>query len=108
MALVLLVLPTLLITVIMCDVSLPRPHPLDNAGFLAFSTFAWMTPMMWSMFRNKLDISSLSLSPFDVADTSGERYDTFLLMHDGPTFLYCHLIQFQHSYRRDTRLDCLL
>uniref|UniRef100_A0A7N6AF19 ATP-binding cassette, sub-family C (CFTR/MRP), member 12 n=1 Tax=Anabas testudineus TaxID=64144 RepID=A0A7N6AF19_ANATE len=50
-----------------------QPHPLDNAGFLSFATFAWMTPMMWAMFRNKLDVSSLSLSPFDVADTSGER-----------------------------------
>lgn len=63
-----------------------RPHPLDNAGFLAFATFAWMTSMMWSMFRNKLDVSSLSLSPFDVADTSGERYDTLLLMHCGLRF----------------------
>uniref|UniRef100_A0A7N5ZUU6 ATP-binding cassette, sub-family C (CFTR/MRP), member 12 n=1 Tax=Anabas testudineus TaxID=64144 RepID=A0A7N5ZUU6_ANATE len=54
-------------------VLISRPHPLDNAGFLSFATFAWMTPMMWAMFRNKLDVSSLSLSPFDVADTSGER-----------------------------------
>ncbi|KAK2853475.1 hypothetical protein Q5P01_006136 [Channa striata] len=50
-----------------------QPHPLDNAGFLTFTTFAWMTPMMWGMFRNKLDISMLSLSHFDEADTSGER-----------------------------------
>ncbi|XP_053195402.1 ATP-binding cassette sub-family C member 12 [Scomber japonicus] len=48
-------------------------HPLDNAGFLSFTTFAWMTPMMWGMFRNKIDVTSLNLSPFDVADTSGER-----------------------------------
>ncbi|XP_067351135.1 ATP-binding cassette sub-family C member 12 [Channa argus] len=50
-----------------------QPHPLDRGGFLAFTTFSWMTPMMWGMFRNKLDISSLRLSDFDVADTSGER-----------------------------------
>ncbi|XP_030576502.1 multidrug resistance-associated protein 9 [Archocentrus centrarchus] len=54
--------------------SSPQSHPVDNAGFLSFSTFAWMTPMMWSIFRNKLDISNLHLSPFDVADTSGERF----------------------------------
>ncbi|XP_070762761.1 ATP-binding cassette sub-family C member 12 [Enoplosus armatus] len=50
-----------------------QTHPLDNAGFLSFTTFAWMTPMMWAMFRNKLDMSSLNLSPLDAADTSGER-----------------------------------
>ncbi|XP_041813283.1 ATP-binding cassette sub-family C member 12 isoform X2 [Chelmon rostratus] len=48
-------------------------HPVDNAGFLSFTTFAWMTPMMWSMFRDKLDMNSLSLSPLDAADTSGNR-----------------------------------
>ncbi|XP_041841880.1 ATP-binding cassette sub-family C member 12-like [Melanotaenia boesemani] len=32
-----------------------------------------MTPMMWAIFRNRLDFSSLGLSPHDVADTSGER-----------------------------------
>ncbi|XP_047437487.1 ATP-binding cassette sub-family C member 12 isoform X2 [Mugil cephalus] len=53
------------------------PHPLDNAGFLSFMTFAWMTPFMWSMFRNKLDMSSHTLSPLDVADTSGERLQRF-------------------------------
>ncbi|XP_044223017.1 ATP-binding cassette sub-family C member 12 isoform X1 [Thunnus albacares] len=50
-----------------------QSHPVDNAGFLSFTTFAWMTPMMWAMFRNKVDPSSLNLSPFDVSDTSGER-----------------------------------
>uniref|UniRef100_A0AAQ5YG79 ATP-binding cassette, sub-family C (CFTR/MRP), member 12 n=1 Tax=Amphiprion ocellaris TaxID=80972 RepID=A0AAQ5YG79_AMPOC len=29
--------------------------------FFSFTTFAWMTPMMWAMFRNKLDMSSLNL-----------------------------------------------
>ncbi|KAM6942731.1 ATP-binding cassette sub-family C member 12 [Xenentodon cancila] len=53
--------------------SSPQSHPVDNAGFLSFTTFAWMTPMMWSMFRNRLDMSSLGLSAFDIADTSGER-----------------------------------
>ncbi|XP_063336137.1 ATP-binding cassette sub-family C member 12 isoform X2 [Pelmatolapia mariae] len=54
--------------------SSPQPHPVDNAGFLSFMTFAWMTPMMWSIFRNKLDISELKLSPFDIADTSAQRF----------------------------------
>ncbi|CAJ1048484.1 LOW QUALITY PROTEIN: multidrug resistance-associated protein 9-like [Xyrichtys novacula] len=53
--------------------SSPNPHPLDNAGFLSFSTFVWMTPMMWAIFRNRLDMKSLNLSVFDSADTSGER-----------------------------------
>ncbi|XP_015230667.1 PREDICTED: multidrug resistance-associated protein 9 [Cyprinodon variegatus] len=53
--------------------SSPNSHPVDNASFLSFATFAWMTPMMWAIFKNRLDMSSLSLSPFDVADTSGER-----------------------------------
>ncbi|MED6264245.1 hypothetical protein CHARACLAT_012821 [Characodon lateralis] len=53
--------------------SSPQSHPVDNAGFLSFTTFAWMTPMMWAIFRNRLDMSSISLSPFDAADTSGER-----------------------------------
>uniref|UniRef100_A0AAX7UKZ4 ATP-binding cassette sub-family C member 5 n=1 Tax=Astatotilapia calliptera TaxID=8154 RepID=A0AAX7UKZ4_ASTCA len=51
-----------------------RPHPVDNAGFLSFMTFAWMTPLMWSIFRNKLDISELKLSPFDIADTMSGRF----------------------------------
>uniref|UniRef100_A0A3Q2Q4P1 ATP-binding cassette sub-family C member 5 n=1 Tax=Fundulus heteroclitus TaxID=8078 RepID=A0A3Q2Q4P1_FUNHE len=54
--------------------SSPQSHPVDNAGFLSFTTFAWMTPMMWAIFRNRLDMSSVSLSPYDAADTSGERF----------------------------------
>uniref|UniRef100_UPI0037E82233 ATP-binding cassette sub-family C member 12-like isoform X2 n=1 Tax=Semicossyphus pulcher TaxID=241346 RepID=UPI0037E82233 len=53
--------------------SSPHSHPLDNAGFLSFATFAWMTPMMWAIFRNRLDMNSLRLSPLDSADTSGDR-----------------------------------
>ncbi|XP_074522327.1 ATP-binding cassette sub-family C member 12-like [Halichoeres trimaculatus] len=53
--------------------SSPNPHPLDNAGFFSFSTFIWMTPMMWAIFRNRLDTSSLNLSTIDSSDTSGER-----------------------------------
>ncbi|XP_049458237.1 ATP-binding cassette sub-family C member 12 isoform X1 [Epinephelus fuscoguttatus] len=53
--------------------SSPQSHPLDSAGFLSFATFTWMTSTMWAMFRNRLDISSLTLSPLDVAETSGER-----------------------------------
>ncbi|KAJ4947567.1 hypothetical protein JOQ06_009602 [Pogonophryne albipinna] len=50
-----------------------QSHPIDNAGFFSFTTFIWMTPMMWALFRNKLDMSSLKLSPLDVAHSSGER-----------------------------------
>ncbi|KAF3833112.1 hypothetical protein F7725_026777 [Dissostichus mawsoni] len=50
-----------------------QSHPLDNAGFFSFTTFVWMTPMMWALFRNKLDMSSLKLSSLDVAHSSGER-----------------------------------
>ncbi|XP_034089649.1 multidrug resistance-associated protein 9 isoform X2 [Gymnodraco acuticeps] len=50
-----------------------QSHPIDNAGFFSFTTFLWMTPMMWALFRNKLDMSSLKLSPLDVAHSSGER-----------------------------------
>uniref|UniRef100_A0A665V6E2 ATP-binding cassette, sub-family C (CFTR/MRP), member 12 n=1 Tax=Echeneis naucrates TaxID=173247 RepID=A0A665V6E2_ECHNA len=50
-----------------------QSHPLDKAGFLSFSTFSWMTPIMWSMFRNKLDIDSVSLSPLDGAAINVER-----------------------------------
>uniref|UniRef100_A0A672ZZ09 ATP-binding cassette sub-family C member 5 n=1 Tax=Sphaeramia orbicularis TaxID=375764 RepID=A0A672ZZ09_9TELE len=50
-----------------------QPHPLDNAGFFSFTTFAWMTPMMWAIFRNKLDISKVNLSTFDTSETSGDR-----------------------------------
>ncbi|XP_074516862.1 ATP-binding cassette sub-family C member 12-like isoform X2 [Sebastes fasciatus] len=51
-----------------------QSHPLDSAGFFSFATFAWMIPMMWDLFRNKLDMSSLNLSPLDVADASVERF----------------------------------
>uniref|UniRef100_A0A674DV02 ATP binding cassette subfamily C member 12 n=1 Tax=Salmo trutta TaxID=8032 RepID=A0A674DV02_SALTR len=49
---------------------------MDDAGFFSFTSFAWMTPMMWSLFRNRLDKSSLSLSSHDGADTNGKRWDS--------------------------------
>ncbi|XP_062845964.1 ATP-binding cassette sub-family C member 12 [Trichomycterus rosablanca] len=49
-------------------------HPMDDAGFFSFSSFVWMTPMMWKLFRNRLDKSSLNLSPHDGSHTSGERF----------------------------------
>lgn len=76
-----------------------RSHPVDNAGFLSFSTFAWMTPMMWGMFRNKLDISSLNLSPFDVADSSAER-SNFLVIHGGATFYTQDKLAFQAFFQK--------
>ncbi|XP_068614033.1 ATP-binding cassette sub-family C member 12-like [Brachionichthys hirsutus] len=48
-------------------------HPVDNAGFLSFTTFAWMTPMMWAIFRKRTDMTTINLSPFDKADSNGER-----------------------------------
>ncbi|CAK6983104.1 ATP-binding cassette sub-family C member 12-like isoform X1 [Scomber scombrus] len=47
--------------------------PLDRAGFLSFSTMSWMSAVMWSMSRKKLDFSSLSLSPLDGAGVNGDR-----------------------------------
>ncbi|KAJ8412882.1 hypothetical protein AAFF_G00104640 [Aldrovandia affinis] len=49
-------------------------NPVDDAGFFSFMSFSWMTPMMWKLFKNKLDRSSLSLSPHDGADTNGKRF----------------------------------
>lgn len=69
------------------DVSLSRSHPIDNAGFLSYTTFSWLTPMMWKMFRNKLDMSSLHLSAFDEAHTSAERSD-FFVSHGGVTITH--------------------
>uniref|UniRef100_A0A672PRC4 ATP-binding cassette sub-family C member 5 n=1 Tax=Sinocyclocheilus grahami TaxID=75366 RepID=A0A672PRC4_SINGR len=40
-------------------------HPVDDAGFFSFTSFAWMSPMMWKLFRNRLDEDSLFLSPHD-------------------------------------------
>ncbi|XP_046906915.1 ATP-binding cassette sub-family C member 12 [Hypomesus transpacificus] len=51
-----------------------KSHPMDSAGFFSFTSFAWMTPMMWSLFRNRLDRSSLALSPHDGADINGKRF----------------------------------
>ncbi|XP_029904550.1 multidrug resistance-associated protein 9-like [Myripristis murdjan] len=48
-------------------------HPLDAAGFLSFSTFSWMCPIMWDMFRKRLDWSSLRISPQDAAHPNAER-----------------------------------
>ncbi|XP_061621095.1 ATP-binding cassette sub-family C member 12 isoform X3 [Phyllopteryx taeniolatus] len=50
-----------------------QPHPVDNAGFLSFATFTWMTSMMWAMYRKRLDVSTLNLSPLDEAGGSTDR-----------------------------------
>ncbi|XP_055767532.1 ATP-binding cassette sub-family C member 12-like isoform X1 [Salvelinus fontinalis] len=52
-----------------------KSNPMDDAGFFSFTSFAWMTPMMWSLFRNRLDKSSLSLSSHDGTDTNGKRFE---------------------------------
>uniref|UniRef100_A0A3B4BKC2 Uncharacterized protein n=1 Tax=Periophthalmus magnuspinnatus TaxID=409849 RepID=A0A3B4BKC2_9GOBI len=43
------------------------------AGFLSFATFTWMTPILWSLFRKRLDLTSLTLSRYDASDISTER-----------------------------------
>ncbi|KAI5088763.1 multidrug resistance-associated protein 9, partial [Silurus meridionalis] len=48
-------------------------NPMDDAGFFSFTSFSWMTPMMWKLFRNRLDKSTLSLSPNDGAHKNGDR-----------------------------------
>uniref|UniRef100_A0A4W5KED5 ABC transmembrane type-1 domain-containing protein n=1 Tax=Hucho hucho TaxID=62062 RepID=A0A4W5KED5_9TELE len=58
---------------VVCPLS--RSNPMDDAGFFSFTSFAWMTPMMWSLFRNRLDKSSLSLSSHDGADTNVKRFE---------------------------------
>ncbi|XP_039513342.1 multidrug resistance-associated protein 9 isoform X1 [Pimephales promelas] len=49
-------------------------HPVDDAGFFSFTSFAWMTPMMWRLFRNRLNYDFPSLSPHDGAHINGERF----------------------------------
>lgn len=56
-------------------------NPIDDAGFFSFTTFTWMTPMMWNLFRNRLNVDSLSLSPHDGSDKNGERYASWLGVH---------------------------
>ncbi|XP_062382896.1 ATP-binding cassette sub-family C member 12-like [Sardina pilchardus] len=50
-------------------------HPLDKAGLFSFGSFAWMTPMIWRIFQNRLDRSSLVLSPHDGASVNGNRME---------------------------------
>ncbi|XP_023646215.1 ATP-binding cassette sub-family C member 12 isoform X1 [Paramormyrops kingsleyae] len=51
-----------------------QSNPMDDAGFFSFTSFSWMTPLMWKIFRKKLDPSSLSLSPQDSAHVNGKRF----------------------------------
>lgn len=86
----------------MFDVPMSSSHPLDSASFLSFATFAWMTPMMWRMFKNRQDDESLHLSPHDAAETSSGRSDSigvsrshtqekFSLSKPDPCALLCRL-----------------
>ncbi|XP_077569451.1 ATP-binding cassette sub-family C member 12-like isoform X2 [Stigmatopora nigra] len=54
-----------------------KKHPMDNAGFFSLATFAWMTSMMWAMFRKRLDVNSLKMSPLDEAGRNTERLQRF-------------------------------
>lgn len=49
------------------------PHPMDNAGFVSYATFSWLTSILWGLFRKRLDISTLHLSPLDEASGSSDR-----------------------------------
>uniref|UniRef100_A0AAQ5Y6Q9 ATP-binding cassette, sub-family C (CFTR/MRP), member 12 n=1 Tax=Amphiprion ocellaris TaxID=80972 RepID=A0AAQ5Y6Q9_AMPOC len=93
--------------------SSPQSNPLDNAGFFSFATFAWMTPMMWAMFRNKLDMSSLDLSPSDAANTSGERLQRMWdeeVAKKGPekASLVCVILRFQRTRLIISVIVCIL
>uniref|UniRef100_A0A668AHI6 ATP-binding cassette sub-family C member 5 n=1 Tax=Myripristis murdjan TaxID=586833 RepID=A0A668AHI6_9TELE len=48
----------------------------EQSPFQASFTVSWMSPLMWAMFKNKLDVSSLCLSPQDGADATGKRLQT--------------------------------
>lgn len=61
---------------------------MDNAGFLSFATFAWITSMMWAAFRRRLDWNGLRLSPFDESDVNTTRSDFILVIL---TAFYAHL-----------------
>ncbi|XP_063046053.1 ATP-binding cassette sub-family C member 12 [Engraulis encrasicolus] len=50
-------------------------HPIDDAGFFSFASFTWMTSMMWGLFRNKLDLESLNISPHDGSSVNGDRLE---------------------------------
>uniref|UniRef100_A0AAQ5XWS8 ATP-binding cassette, sub-family C (CFTR/MRP), member 12 n=1 Tax=Amphiprion ocellaris TaxID=80972 RepID=A0AAQ5XWS8_AMPOC len=84
--------------------SSPQSNPLDNAGFFSFATFAWMTPMMWAMFRNKLDMSSLDLSPSDARMWDEE------VAKKGPekASLVCVILRFQRTRLIISVIVCIL
>ncbi|XP_062399832.1 ATP-binding cassette sub-family C member 12-like [Sardina pilchardus] len=52
-----------------------RSHPLDNAGLFSLASFAWMTPILWRLSKNRLGRTPLFLSPHDGASINGNRMD---------------------------------
>ncbi|XP_061102942.1 ATP-binding cassette sub-family C member 12-like [Conger conger] len=46
---------------------------MDSTGFFSLVSFSWMTPILWKVYKNKLDIGALSLPPQDSAATNGKR-----------------------------------
>ncbi|XP_041077297.1 ATP-binding cassette sub-family C member 12-like [Polyodon spathula] len=53
----------------------PAANPLDDAGFFSLATFAWLTPILWKVFRRQMDVDSLpSLSPLDGSDVNAKRF----------------------------------
>ncbi|XP_066569810.1 ATP-binding cassette sub-family C member 12 isoform X2 [Amia ocellicauda] len=50
-------------------------NPKDEAGFFSFTSFSWLTPLLWSVFRKNIDVNNIpSLSPHDCADVNAKRF----------------------------------
>nr|XP_015223849.1 PREDICTED: multidrug resistance-associated protein 9 [Lepisosteus oculatus] len=50
-------------------------HPIDDAGFFSFTTFSWLTSLLWKVFRNKVDVENVSsLSAYDCTDVNAKRF----------------------------------
>ncbi|XP_077567763.1 ATP-binding cassette sub-family C member 12-like [Stigmatopora nigra] len=65
-----------------------KKHPMDNTGFFSLATFAWMTSMMWAMFRKRLDVNSLKMSPLDEGGRNTEStFTKVTFLSILPTFL---------------------
>ncbi|KAJ8333700.1 hypothetical protein SKAU_G00410190 [Synaphobranchus kaupii] len=47
---------------------------MDGSGFFSFLSFSWMTPVLWTFYKNNLYTSSLSLPPQDGANENGKRF----------------------------------
>ncbi|KAK1161959.1 multidrug resistance-associated protein 9-like [Acipenser oxyrinchus oxyrinchus] len=58
-----------------CGKQPPAANPIDDAGFFSLATFAWLTPILWKVFRRQMDIDSVpSLSSLDGSDVNAKRF----------------------------------